>query len=436
MLVPWEETARIQSSCDMLENRPGNGADVHKEQNNSNTIDAVCRFLKGLFPDDGGGLVWLTGGSVRDSLLGRAIRDIDLVAVLPYDILTARGFSYVEGVTTTPVWFRHFHDFGNVEITLLPGSNDLVADLQRRDFTVNAMVMTLDGELADPLGGQADLQKMLLVPCSAEVFRGDPLRIFRAFRFEAEGYCLSEKATALLRSRGWDEELQRLPVERFSREMLKALAAPSPERFFRRMLEFGLGRHWLPELFSMPQVPAGPLQYHPEGDLLTHSFQVLARLAAVDPSPLARFCAFFHDIGKLATEPALYPKHHGHEEAGFKAATPFCRRLALPLEYGRALAWISRFHGNANRLDQLRPATRIRMAEQSIKAGISELLPQISAADKGGAGSGEEWLRAVAIAGMSCEELGVNSEKLLELKPDKRSDMILQRRVELLNRGF
>lgn len=412
------------------------GPGVHKEQKDSNTIDAVCRFLKGLFPDDGGGLVWLTGGSVRDSLLGRAIRDIDLVAVLPDDMLTARGFRYVEGITTTPVWFRNFPDYGNVEITLLEGSSALVADLQRRDFTVNAMAMTLDGELVDPLGGQADLQKMLLVPCNAEVFRHDPLRIFRAFRFETEGYCLSEKATALLRSRGWDEELQRFPVERFSREMLKALAAPLPEIFFQRMLEFDLGRNWLPELFSMHQVPAGPLQYHPEGDLLTHSFQVLARLAAVDSSPLARFCAFFHDIGKLATDPALYPKHHGHEESGFKAAPQFCRRLALPLEYGRALAWISRYHGNANRLDQLRTATRIRMAEQSLKAGISELLPRISAADKGVAGNGEEWQRAVAVAGMSCEELGIDREKLLALKPGKRGDMILQRRVELLRGRF
>lgn len=405
------------------------------KQKNPKTIDAVCSFLKVLFPE-AGGVLWLAGGSVRDTLLGRTIRDIDLVALLPVDILTARGFTYVEGVTTTPVWFRNFPDFGNVEITLLEGSSALVADLQRRDFTVNAMAMALDGELTDPLGGQADLQKMLLVPCSAEVFSYDPLRIFRAFRFETEGYYLSEQATTLLSSRGWDEELQRLPVERFSREMLKALAAPSPERFFQRMLEFDLGRLWLPELYSMSQVPAGPLQYHPEGDLLTHSFQVLARLAAVNRSPLARFCAFFHDIGKLATEPALYPKHHGHEEAGFKAAPPFCRRLALPLEYGRSLAWVSRFHGNANRLDQLRPATRIRMAEQALRAGISELLPRISAADKGEEGDFEEWQRTVAVAGMSCAELGINSEKLLAIKPGKRAELILQRRVEQLSRGF
>ncbi len=79
------------------------------------------------------------------------------------------------------------------------------------------------------------------------------------------------------------------------------------------MLHHRIGEYYLPELFSMPNIPAGPLQYHPEGDLFTHSMQVMQRVAAKSPDPLARFCGFFHDLGKLSTDPTLYPKHHGHD---------------------------------------------------------------------------------------------------------------------------
>lgn len=390
-------------------------------------------LLATIFPAEQRPLVWLVGGAVRNLLQGSSSRDLDLVAAIPPERIASLGFRQVVGKSTAPIWFRHFQGFGSIEVTLIERPEALHADLAKRDFTVNAMALSLAGELIDPLHGAAALGTMTLQACSASAISNDPLRAFRAFRFEAEGFQLAGMTAAQIRESCRDELLQLIPVERFSREMLKALAAPLPEEFFRRMLEYDLGKQWLPELFAMPLVPAGPVQHHPEGDLLSHSFQVLARLASVDCSPLARFCALFHDIGKLATDPALYPKHHGHEEAGFRAAPQFCRRLALPLEYGRALAWISRYHGNANRLDQLRPATRIRMAEQSLKAGISELLPRISAADKGGDWGSEEWQRAVAVAGMSCDELGIDREKLLALKPGKRGDMILQRRVELLS---
>lgn len=391
--------------------------------------------LEEIFPAEQRPLLWLVGGAVRNLLQGSSCRDIDLVAAIPAERIASLGFRKVVGKSTAPIWFRHLPGFGSVEITLIESAQALPVDLAKRDFTVNAMALTLAGALIDPLHGADDLHSMVLQACTAATFSADPMRAFRAFRFEAEGFQLSEETALLLARSCSDELLQQLPTERFSREMLKALAAPSPDTFFRRMLEFDLGKHWLPELFSMAQVPAGPLQYHPEGDLLSHSFQVLSRLAAVDASPLARFCALFHDIGKLATDPPLYPKHHGHEEAGFKAAPQFCRRLALPLEYGKALAWVSRFHGNANRLEQLRPATRIRMAEKAIRAGISELLPRVSAADKGAAGGCDEWQRALSVAAMSCDALGIDREKLLSVTAGKRDELILQRRVEYLRNG-
>ena len=402
------------------------------KQKNDLSLESLRSFLKKLFPPEFRHLVWLAGGTVRDTLLDREISDIDLVAALPSGLLESLGFIHIEALTTSPIWFRHFREYGNVEITVVAGTDALTADLKRRDFTLNAMLMSLEGEIFDPLDGQSDLKSLTLEPCSDKTFRHDPIRIFRAFRFVAEGFCLSAEAAAQIRSRRWEEALLRMPIERFSREMLKALQGEHPGRFFLQMVETDVGRGMLPELFSMPRIPAGPLQHHPEGDLFAHSIEVLERLSAVTGSPLARFCAFFHDIGKLSTEPSLYPRHHGHDKAGFKTAAEFCRRLALPSEYGRALAWTSRLHGKANRFCELRPATRIRMAEQSLRGGIAELLPLISAADKPGNDIADHWGEVLGVAGMNMAALGIDTEQLNLLKPENRSAFILQRRLEVM----
>jgi tRNA nucleotidyltransferase (CCA-adding enzyme) len=182
----------------------------------------------------------------------------------------------------------------------------------------------------------------------------------------------------------------------------------------------------------MPLVPAGPEEHHPEGDLLTHSMQVMGRVAERTGEPLARFCALFHDIGKLATDPALYPKHHGHDEAGFDLGRPFCDRLRLPATYRNSLAWTSRLHGTLNRWPELRGSTRVRTAEQALKAGIAGILPLVATADKPNGLKTDEWKMAVRVAVMTTAELGVDMERIEAMPEDKRPAFILQRRVEVL----
>lgn len=388
--------------------------------------------VKQLFPEQCHKQIFLVGGCVRDNLLGRESRDIDLVAALPPVELGKSGFKLISGKSTAPIWFRHDEVLGTIELTLLDDIALLDDDLKRRDFTINAMAMNLQGELYDPLHGRSDLESGRLCACSEKTFSGDPLRIFRAFRFEAHGWQMSENTEVLIRNVDWAQAFKEIPVERFSREMLKALDSKNPERFFQRMWDFGVGTEYLPELFSMPQIPAGPLQYHPEGDLLTHSIQVLQRATGAVNDPLIRFCAFFHDIGKLSTNPALYPKHYGHDQAGFKAALSFCDRLRLPASYRTALAWVSRLHITINLWGQLRDSTRLRVAEQAIKAGITEVLPVVAEADKPGMVNLEEWLNTLLIAGMSAVELGIDKEKLESLPESKRKDYILQKRVKIM----
>jgi len=387
--------------------------------------------LRPLFPEELWPGIWLTGGTVRDTLLGRGGKDIDLTAAIPPELLRKLGFRLVTGRSTAPVWLRHDDAIGSVEITRLDSVAGLPDDLRRRDFTINAIAVSLQGEVTDPLCGRSHVEEGLLEPCSTEIFSADPLRVFRAFRFAAEGFSLST-TTEMLLARGWDDTLTRIPVERFSREMLKALAAPMPELFFRLMIRFGIGRVFLPELFHMATVPAGPPEHHPEGDLLSHSLQVLQQVARKTDNPLARFCALFHDIGKLATEPACYPRHHGHEEAGFNTAGVFCHRLRLSLEHGRALAWVSRLHGKANRLATLRPATGIGLAEQALKGGVDKILPLVSAADCPGGMEPELWRQLTLAAGMTTRQLGIEQERLLLVPAGKRGDLILQRKIEMV----
>jgi tRNA nucleotidyltransferase (CCA-adding enzyme) len=390
----------------------------------------ILDHLKGIFPEDTHPRIFLVGGAVRDILLGLENTDIDLAAALTTDELAALGFHLVQGKSTAAIWQRHAEGFGSIEATPLADAAGLTDDLRRRDFTINAMAMTLAGNVIDPLDGRGDLKQKWLTPCSRRTFIDDPLRIFRAFRFAAYGWCMTPECEKLLRERDWKRELSSIPVERFSREMLKALAAASPDQFFLMMLEHDVEHEYLPELFRMPHVPAGPLEHHPEGDLFSHSIQVLQRVSVTSCDPLTRFCAFFHDIGKLDTPPPLYPRHHGHEQAGFGIAGRFCRRLRLPTDYCKALAWVSRLHGKLSRWDELRDSTKLRTAEQAIKGGIADILPLVSAADKAGGTEPGEWREVLRVAGMSSTDLGIELQDLERMQPTTRADFILQKKVE------
>lgn len=395
-------------------------------------MTAILPFLKKLFPPTRHDRIALVGGTVRDMLLGIENQDIDLVAALPHDELCALGFHLVETSSAATIYFMHHRKFGALEVTRIDSMADLEDELRRRDFIINAMATDLNGTHIDPLGGEADVRSGILRACSDRSFRDDPLRIFRAFRFEADGWRMTPDTEALIRRDDWSAAFRAMPMERFSNEMLKALALKAPERFFQRMIKFSIGAELLPELFRMRLIPAGPLEHHPEGDLCTHSVQVLQRVSATSADPLPRFCAFFHDLGKLATDPALYPRHHGHDTAGFTMAAAFCNRLRLPSVYRTALAGISRLHGTANKWDELRDSTKISMAEQALKAGIIGILPLVAAADKLGGPPMAGWDDVVRVAGMSAREMGINQEQLNAMPVKNRPAFILQKRVELL----
>lgn len=387
-----------------------------------------------LFPDGVGERLFVVGGTVRDAFLHKPQRDVDLVAALTDETLVSCGFSRIVGKTTTPIWFRSHPGLGAIEVTQLPDPLLIEEELKRRDFTINAMAVSLAGRLYDPLQGYTDLLTRNLQVCSADSFSNDPLRLFRALRFEAEGWRPTATTEQLLGAKDWSEHLAAIPAERFSRELLKALAAEQPTRFFERMLHLNIGRHWLPELFAMSGVPAGPPEHHPEGDLCSHSLQVLQRAAQLTPDPLTRFCAMFHDLGKLRTDPAAYPYHHGHDQAGVEPAAELCNRLRLPARYRTALCAVNRLHTTINRWAELRDATRLRLAEQACRSGIAETLALVSRADTSTNTSPCDWNLALNVSQVPAAGLGLDQAQVDALQPEQRSCLIVDRRIQLLRK--
>jgi len=391
-------------------------------------------IVKSLFPQETWSNIWIVGGTVRDALKGKDGEDIDLDAVLTPEELASFGFRPVDPVSSAPIWFRHIPEIGKIEVTRLSSADQLADDLTRRDFTVNALAMTLEGEVVDLFGGIQDLDQKRLRACSPVSFLDDPIRIFRAFRFESEEWRMPPETARMITDVTWEQHFTNIPVERFSREMIKALGKGDPERFFRSMVEKNVGSSYLPELFEMKSVPAGPIDKHPEGDLLTHSLQVMQRTVAATVDPLARFCALFHDLGKLETDPALYPKHHGHDDAGKITARKFCDRLCLPAAWRRALMGTCQLHTNANNWHELRDSTRIRMAEQAVKSGIIEILPLVSAADKPCGSGMAGWEMTVRVVQLNTAELGIDQVALEAMPVENRAGFIMQKRIDQLRR--
>lgn len=373
--------------------------------------------LRAFWPAELHGKLFLVGGAVRDHLLHTTRNDLDLVALVSPDVLTKLGFVRVDGVSTEPIWARTVAGVGRMEVWPLDPAMPLEKELTRRDFTINAIAMRLDGTIIDPLEGVAALRQKRLTACSPHSFVDDPIRLFRAFRFECAGYEMDEGTARLMFGREWEGALKRIPVERFSREMEKVFALEKPWLFFDSMIKRDVGRHYFPELFRMVQVPAGPKEYHPEGDLLTHSLEVLQRASALSPDPLTRFGAFMHDIGKLLTDPAQYPKHHNHDKTGAPLAKQLCVRMRLPGDWVKTAVAASNLHQAAGLWPELRDTTKLRLAESAVRRGMERRLPVIVKADRGNFDDAQ-WALAVTAVNMTVKELGIDPRIFEECKDD------------------
>lgn len=309
--------------------------------------------------------IYQVGGAVRDALLGLPVKERDWVVVgATPEWMLAQGFRPVG--KDFPVFLhpetgeeyalarterkqgRGYHGFSfhaAPDVTL-------EADLRRRDLTINAMAQDPEtGEIIDPYGGRKDLQKRLLRHVS-EAFVEDPLRVLRVARFAAKlaplGFRLAPETRDLMQRMVASGELDALTPERVWKEMDKALRTDAPQVFFQVLHGVGALAVLLPEIAALEGVPQHP-KWHPEGDVLTHTFMVVAQAAQLHKDVALRFAALVHDVGKGVTPVEKWPHHPGHEAAGVPLTQAICDRYRIPNAVRELAVKGTRWHGDFHR---------------------------------------------------------------------------------------
>jgi poly(A) polymerase len=289
---------------------------------------------------------FLVGGCVRDLLLGREPADFDVstdatpdrvTSLFPESVAVGAQF----GVIIVPRDDHHVEvatfrsDIGSAdgrhpERVLFTSSPE--RDVQRRDFTINGLLMRHDsGKVLDFVGGQTDLRAGIIraIGEPARRFAEDKLRMLRAARFSARfGFRIEAESVAAIRMHA--HEIGQVSAERIREELTKLLTEGAARRGLELLDETNLLKHILPEVAAMQGVEQPP-QYHPEGDVWTHTLLMSEGLPAGSSATLA-WGVLLHDVGKPPTfrpvsETGDRIRFDGHADVGVRIAEGICERL-------------------------------------------------------------------------------------------------------------
>ena len=296
--------------------------------------------------------VYVVGGYVRDALMQRPLTDIDLM-VVGDGIAFARELApSFKGGKIVP-----FEQFGTAQIPLnniivevasarseayssdsrkpQVEDADLETDLSRRDFTINAMAVSLNntdfGELHDPYNGVKDLNSGLIrTPLDPDTtFSDDPLRMLRAVRFASQlGFKVDSSIMDSIQRQV--DRIEIVSVERVTAEIYKILASPQPSVGLDLLQQAGLMEIVLPEVSALYGLEQPPEWHHK--DIFYHTLQVVDNIAEKTEKTDLRFAALIHDIGKPKTR-RLDKKRgwtfHGHDAVGVNMVDKMAKRMKL-----------------------------------------------------------------------------------------------------------
>jgi poly(A) polymerase len=318
---------------------------------NEITVPSLADALGRVF-DEAGFELHLVGGSVRDAVLRRPVNDLDFTT----DARPHQTERILREACST-VWTTGA-DFGTiggmfrghqVEVTtfradaydrvsrnpIVRFGDRLEDDLERRDFTVNAMAVSLPGHVfCDPFGGIADLaRRTIRTPAAPESsFADDPLRMLRAARFAAQlDFAIEPDTLAAMTDMAG--QLERITAERVRDEFVKLMAAPDPVGGIRILVDTGLADRFIPEIARMRMEIDEHAQHK---DVYEHSLQVLRNAIDLEddgPDVVLRLAALLHDIGKPdtkgVTDSGAVTFHH-HDVVGARLARHRMRELRFP----------------------------------------------------------------------------------------------------------
>ena len=228
---------------------------------------------------------------------------------------------------------------------------DLLEDLRRRDFTINAMARDpLNGHIIDPFGGRQDLEAHILRAVSDEPdkrFDEDPLRLLRAVRFAAQlAFTIEPETRRSIRRQA--SKLQKISRERIRDEMNKLLVSDHPARGLDLLVELDLMPSIVPEVMELRGVSQQPTPRVPASkDVYAHVLRVVERSS---PRLVARWSALLHDIAKPRTKSVEDNKVHffNHEDIGAYMARDILKRLHFDRDFIESVSRIVRLHMRAN----------------------------------------------------------------------------------------
>ncbi len=298
---------------------------------------------------------YVIGGFVRDQLLDRTCKDLDVV-VIGSGIDLAKAVSKKIGGGEV----RIFKTFGTAMLRYADWELEFVGarkesyashsrkptveegslhdDQLRRDFTINALAINLSGndfgKLLDPFDGIADLKaKIIRTPTDPHLtFSDDPLRMMRAVRFATQlNFTIEEKSLQAISE--MSSRINIVSAERISTEFNKIILAKKPSKGFKLLFDTGLLEQFFPEMVALQGVDEKYGQRHK--DNFYHTLEVLDNVAKHSDDLWLRWGAILHDIAKPPTkryQPETGWTFHGHEDKGARMVPEIFNRLKLPLD--------------------------------------------------------------------------------------------------------
>jgi tRNA nucleotidyltransferase/poly(A) polymerase len=325
---------------------------------------------------------WLVGGCVRDLVLGREPKDYDiatdarpeeLLQLFPGAQLVGAQFGVVLVAGVEVATFRSDHAYADgrhpERVTF---ETDPKQDVFRRDFTINGLLLdpaflnspysssSLYSQVRDYVGGLADLRAGILrtIGDPEQRFEEDHLRMLRAVRFAARfGFEIEPVTWAAIQN--LHAKILRVSPERIRDELVRILTEGGARRGLELLDSSGLLRDILPEVAAMQGV-AQPPEFHPEGDVWTHTLIMLEGLRL--PTPALALGVLLHDVGKPGTfRVADRIRFDGHVELGERIAREILNRLRFSnAEIDQVIALIAN-HMRFSHVHQMRESTLKRM---------------------------------------------------------------------------
>lgn len=429
---------------------------------------------------DAGFQSYLVGGCVRDLLIKRPIKDWDLTTnATPENILTLfpKGF-YDNSFGTVGIALEKIdsHLSGIVEITTFrteQGYSDrrhpehvawgktIEEDLERRDFTMNAIALalsekgkgertdnfTLDASpftLIDPYGGQEDIKNKLIRAVGDPTlrFKEDALRLMRAIRFATQLSFIIEEQT-LLAINNDASLLKEISSERIRDEFLKILASDYPYEGVMLLRNNNLLEHILPELLEGIGVSQTRPGRHHTTDVFTHNVMSLKECPSTDA--IVRFATLIHDVAKprvASTDQDGFVIFHNHEIVGARMATEICDRLRFSKKQKEKIVTLIRWHMFT--VDEHITDSAVRRFIRRVGVDNVKDMMDLRIGDRlgGGTQTAESWRlklfkkrveEQLAPAPFSITDLAVDGKdvmEVLQIKPSRTVGEILQKLFE------